>query len=58
MRTGTPFVIDMDTLMIDFMDEFKGADTLFPTETIFNWEEWRKPENYMKIVKEEEKFDM
>ena len=29
-----------------------------PTDKIFHWEEWRKYENYIKIVRNEEKKDI
>ena len=54
MRTGSELVICLDTILIDFLNEFTSDE--FPAHLIFNREEWRKRENYMKIVKEEEKF--
>ena len=54
MRTGSELVIVLDTILIDFLDEFNSDQ--FPSHLIFNREEWRKPENYMKVVREDEKY--
>ena len=52
MRIGDNFVINTGKLLIDWDKEWTDP-ALFPIE-IFNREEWREKENFIKIVREEE----
>lgn len=42
---------------IDFKTEFNDPVN-FPTELVFNFTEWRKEENYKRIVRDEEDKDL
>ena len=57
MRYGTSFVINVDKICPDFKTQWTD-DVIFPTELIFDFDEWRKRKNYMKIVKPEEDHDI
>ena len=59
MRIGDTFVINIDKSCPDFITNYTH-DEIFPTEEIFDWPFWccPDPENYMKIVKEEEDHDL
>ena len=58
MRTGDPLIIYLDHFLPDFYQEYTADECTFPAEIIFDFQEWRKDDNYMKIVKEEENFDL
>ena len=57
MRLGDVFCINMGKLAPDFKNEWKD-DKLWPVDEIFDFDEWREDEKYMKIVKEEENKDL
>ena len=57
MRIGDRYVLNCGKNMIDFKHMFNDPVN-FPTDLIFNFEEWRKEENYMKIVRPEENVDL
>ena len=57
MRTGDRLVLHCGKLAIDFLNNFDGGPDNLPWATIFNFKEWRKEENYMKIVRPEENHD-
>lgn len=54
-RVGKNFIINVDKLMPNFTQEYCDH---FDSKTILNYEEWHKKENYIKIVKEDENYDM
>ena len=55
MKSGNPFVINIDALMPDFINEYTSEDeTVFPSETVFDFKEWRKDENYTKVIGNDE----
>mmetsp|Transcript_4126 Transcript_4126/g.3994 ORF Transcript_4126/g.3994 Transcript_4126/m.3994 type:complete len:119 (+) Transcript_4126:220-576(+) len=56
MKSGSTFVFFISKIEPDFKKEF-NVDGIFPTDLIFNFEEFRKKENYKKLVKDEEDFD-
>lgn len=58
MRTGDRLVLYLGNIAIDFKNNFTSDETNFPAEKVFNFAEWRKEENYKKIVRKEEDHDM
>ena len=56
MRLGQPLVLNMQKSEVCFASY--AAHPLFPCEVLFDSEQGRKPENYLKIVKEEENRDI
>lgn len=56
MRAGERLVLQCGKGVVDFREKF-GGDVL-QWDTIFNFKEWRKEENYKKIVKAEEDHDL
>ena len=58
MRSGDKLVYYIGNISPDFKSGLTGDDSTFPTEKIFNFAEWRKEENYKKIVREEEDHDL
>ena len=57
MRIGDRLVLHCGRYGIDFRTEFNDPVN-FPTELIFNFDEWRKEENYKRIVRTEEDVDL
>jgi len=57
MRIGDRFVINCGKYSIDFRNQYNDPVN-FPTDLIFNFDEWRKEENYKKIVRPEEDVDL
>ena len=57
MRIGDTFCINMDNLVMDFKDRWQD-DQIFPLDKIVNFDQWRKYQNYMKVVKTEENHDL
>lgn len=51
MRSGDRLVLYLGNTAIDFKNNFTSDETNFPAEKIFNFAEWRKEENYKKIVR-------
>ena len=58
MRCGDRLVLQCGRLAIDFKGTFEGGAENFPVDTIFNFQEWRKEENYKKVVRPEEDHDL
>ena len=58
MRTGDRLVLYCGKMAIDFLASFDGGPDNLPIETLFNFQEWRKEENYKKIVRPEENHDL
>ena len=56
MRNGDTFVIDVGELSPDFKSEWQDSET-WPMDAISRQSDWLKPENHMKIVREEENVD-
>ena len=54
MRAGKTLAIDCKDFKINFVDEYTAGDTDFPAATVFNYEEWHKKDNYMKVVRDDE----
>ena len=54
MRSGDTLCINLSKLTPDFSGEF-STDVL-PMSQFLNREEWRKADNYMRIVKDDEKY--
>ena len=54
MRNGHFFAIDCGAVQIDWSDEF--SCDIFKTSEIFDYEHFDKSENYLKYVKQEEKY--
>ena len=52
IRVNKNFVINIDKLIPDFSNH-----ELFDSNMLFNFEELHKPENYMKLVNEDENYD-
>eukprot|EP00347_Sterkiella_histriomuscorum_P016080 403354565 len=57
MNFGARFVFYCGYQAPDFVNELTGGVSQFPSELIFNFKEWRKIENYKRIIKPEEDFD-
>lgn len=57
MRLGDRYVLNCGKLQIDFMRDFHDPVN-FPIDKIFDFQEWRKEENYKKIVRPEEDVDL
>ena len=57
MKAGEFFILFTSSTVIDFKNTMCDEKNL-PTELIFDFKEWRKETNYMKIVREEETRDM
>ncbi len=57
MRVGDTLVINIDKTMPNFTSDFTHK-TEFPTEKLFNFEEWRFYNNYMTVVKDDENVDL
>jgi len=56
-RVGKKLIINVDKQAPDFINKYKGEKTMLPTDQIFNYEEWRKKENYINIVRANENYD-
>ena len=54
MRTGKTFVISVDDMRPDFVNEYTAGDSDFPTSKIFDLNTWFKDDIHMKIVREDE----
>ena len=57
MRAGDRYVLNCGKHAIDFINEFNDPVN-FPTQLIFDYDEWRKEENYKRIVRPEEDVDL
>ena len=57
MRSGDTFVINLDKTSPDFKNVYNDEDN-FPSYKIFDWNEWRDHDTYMKIVRAEEDYDL
>ena len=57
MRLGERLVLYCGRYAVDFKTEFNDPVN-FPTELVFNFTEWRKEENYKRIVRDEEDKDL
>jgi hypothetical protein len=57
MRTGDVFVINLDKWLPDFNTHFTNQE-IFPSSLVLNCSQWQMEENYMRIVREEENFDL
>ena len=57
MNEGTIFCINIDNMIPDFKNEWTDSE-LFPLDSICDFELWRENENYMQIVKEEERTEI
>lgn len=53
MQSGEPYVINFENQLSQFDDEYKSS-SIFPQEAIFDFENFKNKENYMKILKPEE----
>ena len=57
MRTGDTFVINIDKIIPDFHSQYTDQH-IFPADQILDWDYWHSDDNYMKIVKDEENYDL
>ena len=57
MRIGDRLVLHCGKYGIDFVREWT-CPVNFPTNLIFNFDEWRKEENYKRVVRPEEDVDL
>ena len=55
-KMGKTLVYSMGKLRKDLANDYKSND--FPTDKIFDWAEWRKPDNHMKLVRDDENEDI
>ena len=58
MRSGDRFVIYVDKLCPDFKTQYNFPPSLWPSDKIFDFKNWRYYDNYMKVVKEDENHDL
>ena len=56
MKSGDTLVLHSSKIVPDYKEKFYDAKT-FPTDKIFNFKEWRKPENHKKILQDDEDQD-
>ena len=56
MREGCPIIINCDRMAADFKETYISDDEHWPSDIIFNQQEWLLPDNHMKIVREDENF--
>ena len=57
MRIGDRLVLHCGRYQVDFRSDFNDPIN-FPTDLIFNFDEWRKDEIYKRIVRPEEDVDL
>ena len=57
MRAGERLVLDCGNIAVDFKGLFDTPGS-FPVDQLFNFKEWRKEENYMKVVRDDENHDL
>jgi len=57
MRAGDTLVIHVDKTMPNFATDYTHK-TEFPTDKIFDFDEWRFYNNYMSVVKDDENVDL
>ena len=57
MRSGDNFIVGCDKSIIDFNEKY-NIESVFPMSEISNYEEWRVYPNYLKVVREDEDFDL
>ena len=50
-------MINLDKIIPDFKDYYSCEDN-FPTDKIFDWNTWRLHDNYIKVVREDENYDL
>ena len=55
MLHGKALVINVDNLRPSFRVDYASSE--FP-DTVFNFDEWRKHENYIQVVKDEENVNI
>ncbi len=58
MRSGDRLVLYVGKTCPDFKTVLTSDVKNFPADAVFNFAEWRKEENYKKIVREEEDQDL
>ncbi len=59
MRLGSMYVLDCGALIPDFNQTFTTSESsIFPTDTIFQFDLFRKYETYMQLVRDDENFDI
>eukprot|EP00355_Strombidium_rassoulzadegani_P004022 CAMPEP_0168616596 /NCGR_PEP_ID=MMETSP0449_2-20121227/5107_1 /TAXON_ID=1082188 /ORGANISM="Strombidium rassoulzadegani, Strain ras09" /LENGTH=180 /DNA_ID=CAMNT_0008657383 /DNA_START=20 /DNA_END=562 /DNA_ORIENTATION=+ len=56
MKAGERMCIMIGKIAPDFKEQFNDP-LVFPTDTIFDFENFRKIENYKKVVREDEDYD-
>ena len=57
MRAGDTLVIHVDKTMPNFATDYTHKKE-FPTDRIFDFDEWRFYNNYMSVVKDDENVDL
>ena len=57
MKAGERLVLNCGKITPDFTGILNEAAS-FPVELVFNRKEWKKEENYMKVVRESENVDL
>lgn len=58
MRSGDRLVLYCGNIAPDFKERFNSDATNFPSDLVFNFEEWRKEEHYKKVVRPDEDHDL
>eukprot|EP00350_Pseudokeronopsis_sp_OXSARD2_P011954 CAMPEP_0170556550 /NCGR_PEP_ID=MMETSP0211-20121228/17405_1 /TAXON_ID=311385 /ORGANISM="Pseudokeronopsis sp., Strain OXSARD2" /LENGTH=133 /DNA_ID=CAMNT_0010866961 /DNA_START=121 /DNA_END=520 /DNA_ORIENTATION=- len=56
MKSGDTYVLFLDKMCPDFKGKYCGK--MFPTDKIFNFNEWRKQSQYRSILTKEEDKDI
>ena len=58
VRHGSTLVLDVGKLSAEILAHQPAEANVWPADLIWNFAEWRKEENHMSIVKEDENKDM
>ena len=57
MRCGDTLALNVDKLSPDFKSNFTCSTNL-PFDEICDFENWRKEDHFMKVVRDSENYDM
>ena len=58
MRSGNTFVINIGSTIPDFKGVMNTGEENFPADKVFDFDEWRNNDVYMKVVKEDENVSL
>ena len=58
MRDGAPLMINIDKLCPDFHEKYNLEAENFPSDLIFDQQQWLIEENHMRIVRGNENYSL